>query len=667
MKQVRIVIEKVTPQIDCGKYPVKAIIDDCIEVAADIWKDGHEKLKAAVLWRKRNEWEYCNSSTPAEPPPERWPKKLKKWNEAFMFSQFEYNDRWYASFSVEEIGQYAFTVIAWTDVFGSWADELQKKFQAGQSVDAELWEGMILLEKTMNRAGGIEKQELSEWLQKLRKAETEEARTRLALSTELASIMQKADPRWDLQAYGWELPIWVDRRKARFGTWYEMFPRSSGTEPSRSASFRDAEKRLPEIAQMGFDVLYLPPIHPIGRTHRKGPNNQERGIPTDPGSPWAVGSWEGGHTAIHPELGTLEDFDHFLFTARKHGMEIALDFAIQCSPDHPWVHEHPQWFLKRPDGSIKYAENPPKKYQDIYPINFETPDREGLYQALLEVILFWAGRGVRIFRVDNPHTKPISFWEWLILEAHKEYPDLIFLAEAFTRPKRMRRIAKSGFSQSYTYFTWRNSKAELEEYCSELFRTSVVQYLRPNFFVNTPDILHEVLQKGGRPAFLMRLILAATLSPTYGIYNGFELCENRPIREGSEEYLDSEKYQIKVWDWNQPGNIRDWVTRINQIRREHESLHVSHNLQFLHSTNPQMIAYAKHSYNPKDVLVTVVNVDPFQAHESMVTLPSELYSNQSSYQVCDLLAGTYYSWNGPTNYVRLEPHVFPAHLLQILL
>jgi starch synthase (maltosyl-transferring) len=522
---------------------------------------------------------------------------------------------------------------------------------------------MALIEQAARTAREPERHALLDWITALRGARDSEARAQIALAPPLAELMERSDPRWDLQAYDIEVPVWVERARARYGSWYEMFPRSCGSDPRRGSTFREAQKRLPDIAALGFDVLYLPPIHPIGTTHRKGSNNAEAAGPADPGSPWAIGAAEGGHTAVHPELGTLEDFDHFLAAARDNGLELALDFAVQCSPDHPWAQEHPEWFRHRPDGTIKYAENPPKKYQDIYPIDFETTDRSSLYYALCDVVLFWMDRGVRIFRVDNPHTKPQSFWEWLITEVHQRDPDVLFLAEAFTRPKRLRRLAKVGFSQSYTYFTWRNTRQELEEYCNELFNSDVRLFLRPNFFANTPDILPEILQKGGRPAFMSRLVLAATLSPSYGIYSGFEVCDNRPLRAGSEEYLDSEKYQVRVWDWDRPGHLKPLITRLNTIRREHRALQRADNLFFLPSSDPHLIAYAKATPDREDVLVMVVNVDPKAAHEGVVTLPEELFQHRPRYCVTDLLTGVSYTWSGPTNYVRLDPAVLPAHVL----
>ena len=658
--QVRIVIEAVTPQVDNGRFPLKAVVGDSIEVAADIWKDGHELLKAAVKWRKVLP-EDLSPHAPFAPD-----LKAKGWKEARLLSDYTFNDRWFGKMTLDEVGPYVFVVVAWTDFFGSWSEELKKKMAANQDVASELLEGVALLERTVAKAKSpAGKQALQEKIDAINAAKDSLAKAQLALSPELAALMEKHDPRFDLQACDVEIPVWADREKARFGSWYEMFPRSCGKDPKKGTTFREAEKRLAEIAAMGFDVGYLPPIHPIGASHRKGPNNAEDAKPGDPGSPWAIGSDEGGHTDVHPELGKLVDFGHFRHAAEKRGLEIALDFAVQCSPDHPWVKEHPEWFSHRPDGTIKYAENPPKKYQDIYPINFETEDREGLYHALRDVVLFWAERGVRIFRVDNPHTKPQSFWEWLIVEVHRKFPDALFFAEAFTRPKRMRRLGKVGFTQSYSYFTWRNTRKELEEYASELFNTDLRYVLRPNFFANTPDILHEILQKGGRPAFVSRLVLAATLSPSYGIYSGFELCENTPLREGSEEYLDSEKYQIKVRDWDKPGHIKPLVAALNRIRREHRALQLSDNLKFLASSDPNIIAYAKATPDGKDVVVTVVNVDPFSTHEGVVTLPGELFGNQPQYTVQDLLTGAQFTWRGPTNFVRLDPKLLPAHVLHL--
>jgi starch synthase (maltosyl-transferring) len=467
--------------------------------------------------------------------------------------------------------------------------------------------------------------------------------------------------------------VQVDRERARYGAWYEMFPRSATTDPARGGSLRDAAEQLPRIADMGFDILYLPPIHPIGRTHRKGRNNQPAAAPGDPGSPWAIGSDAGGHMAVEPQLGTIEDFDRFVRVARHLGLEVALDVAFQASPDHPWTREHPDWFRRRPDGSIKHAENPPKQYQDIYPFDFETADWRALWNALRDVFLFWMSHGVSIFRVDNPHTKPFRFWEWLIADVRAAHPDAIFLAEAFTRPKVMRYLAKAGFNQSYTYFTWRNGAQELREYVTELTQSELREYMRPNFFANTPDILHEYLQTGGRPAFEVRLILAATLSASYGIYSGFELCEREPVRPGSEEYLDSEKFQLRPRDWNQPGNLNELISRVNEIRRRHAALRFNHTLAFHATDNPAFMWFSKTAPNaPATALdgsrvFVVVNTDPHWTQHGHVQVPVwELgLAGHERYVVEDLLDGTRYDWRGEWNYVRLDPSERVAHLLVV--
>jgi starch synthase (maltosyl-transferring) len=470
--------------------------------------------------------------------------------------------------------------------------------------------------------------------------------------------------------YGRNLRVMAERERARFGSWYEMFPRSASKTPGKHGTFRDVEERLPYVSGMGFDVLYLPPIHPIGRSFRKGPNNTLTPGPTDPGSPWAIGAEEGGHFAVHPELGTIDDFDHLVEAARGFGLEIALDIAFQCAPDHPAVREHPGWFRHRPDGTIKYAENPPKKYQDIYPLDFEGPERESLWRELRDVFLFWVDHGVSIFRVDNPHTKPFRFWDWVIDQVWNRHPETIFLSEAFTRPKLMRRLAKGGYSQSYSYFTWRNTRHDLEEYFTELTRTQVVEYMRPNLFANTPDILHEYLQVGGMAAFKIRLALAATLGATYGIYGPvYELGIGTPVRQGSEEYLDSEKYQLRHWDLNRPGSLRDYITRINQIRRENPALQYDRGLRFLPVDNPNLIAYAKSSPDGANLVLVVVNLDPFHVQSGWLDLPlGELGLDQApggGYQVHDLISSARYLWQGPRNFIQLDPGISPAHIFRV--
>jgi starch synthase (maltosyl-transferring) len=577
-------------------------------------------------------------------------------------------DVWRGEFRLEQLGRYRFTVVAWTDVFASWVEEFRKRVNAAQpDVVSEVAEGLSLVQRSLDRLQGTARRDVSALLERLQDADSDPVRLLALASSERALELLGSVPLGDdVTCYEPELVVIADRTRARFGTWYELFVRSQSPNPARSGTFRDAEQRLPDLHRMGFDVAYLAPIHPIGRTGRKGPNNRLGAGPGDPGSPWAIGSEHGGHIAIEPALGTLEDFDRFVRAAEALGMEIALDFAIQCSPDHPWVREHPDWFYRRPDGTIRYAENPPKKYQDIYPLNFDTPDWKNLWEALRDVVRFWVVRGVRIFRVDNPHTKPLGFWSWLIDSIHSEHPDVIFLAEAFTRPPMMQALAKRGFTQSYTYFTWRNTKAELEKYLTELTRTTAALYFRPNFFVNTPDILPPILQQGGRPAFKSRLVLAATLSPSYGVYSGYELCENTAI-EGREEYLDSEKYEIKVRDWSSPGHIKDFITSVNQARRDNAALQQFMNLRFLEIDNDQLIAYVKWSQDGTNHVIVVVNLDPFAAHGARVRVPPEAVgvAAGTSYWVRDLLTGARYHWQ-ERNYVHLDPVATePAHILHV--
>jgi starch synthase (maltosyl-transferring) len=532
------------------------------------------------------------------------------------------NDRWRAAFTVTDFRGYEFTVEGWVDRAATLADAIAKKTAAGQDVANERREEKAL-PKDRGRSEG-----------------TRYART---------------------------LGVMVERERARFGAWYEMFPRSAGTDPSRSATFREAEARLPYVAAMGFDVLYLPPIHPIGRSFRKGRNNSLTPAPGDPGSPWAIGSDEGGHTAVEPGLGTLDDFGHFLKAAAANGLEIALDIAFQASPDHPYVTAHPSWFRRRPDGTIKYAENPPKKYQDIYPFDFESEDWEPLWRELKGVIDFWIARGVKIFRVDNPHTKPFAFWTWALGEIHAAHPDTIFLSEAFTRPKIMRYLAKAGFSQSYSYFTWRNTKEELEEYFTELTQTRVREYMRPNLFTNTPDILHEYLQTGGRAAFEARLVLAATLGASYGIYSGFELLENTPVKAGSEEYLDSEKYQITPRDVEHADSLAELIARINAIRRSHRSLQFDWGLEFHETDNPQLISYTKRLPDGSDPILVVVNLDRVNMQHGNVKLPLAAWKIplDAEVEAHDLLSDETYIWRGEWNYVRLDPQTRVAHILSL--
>ncbi len=638
-------IECVTPELDGGRFPIKRAVGDVLRVGADVFKDGHDLLAARVRYRgpEDGEWRF-------EP------------------MTYDYNsDRWSARISLDAVGRWTYTVEAWTDRFRTWRSELEKKVGAGQDVSSELLEGAELVDAAARRVRfGTLRTNMRSTAASLRASGVEqESRVALALAPELHTLMDAHLAPEDLTCYPHELQVVVDRERARFASWYELFPRSTSPVPGEHGTFADAERALPRIARLGFDVIYLPPIHPIGVTNRKGKNNSLVAGPEDPGSPWAIGSEHGGHDAVDPRLGTLEDFDRFVAAAAESGIEVALDYALQCSPDHPWLREHPDWFFVRPDGTLKYAENPPKKYQDIYPINFWCEDRENLWRACRDVLLHWVSHGVRTFRVDNPHTKPFAFWEWCINEVKSRHPDVVFLSEAFTRPKRMKHLAKLGFTQSYSYFTWRNTAAELREYLTELTQTPAAEYMRVNFFANTPDILHEYLQQGGRPAFRIRLLLAATLSPVYGIYSGYELSENVPLKPGSEEYLDSEKYQLRQRDWDTPGNINADVARINLVRRENRALQLYTNISFHASDNENILFFRKHA--PGNELLIAVTTDPFRPQETVVHVPVDAIGigHHRPYVVHDLLTGARYSWRGSRNYVRLDPAVQAGHVLRI--
>ncbi|MBX6312551.1 MAG: alpha-1,4-glucan--maltose-1-phosphate maltosyltransferase [Isosphaeraceae bacterium] len=644
----RVIIEGVYPEIDGGRFPIKRIVGEEVVVSADIFADGHDVVVAVLRHR---------------------PFGATAWDEVPM--TLLVNDRWTGRFLVMRQGWHEYTIQAWVDRFASWHKELIKKNEAGQpDLSSELLEGAEHIREAADRASGPDADWLRERARFLAGPESQAARVRAGLDRELVERMMRYPDRSGACTYDRVLRIMVERERARVGAWYEMFPRSAAPEPGRHGTFRDVEARLPYVAGMGFDVLYLPPIHPIGRAFRKGPNNTLNAGPNDPGSPWAIGGPEGGHKAVHPDLGTIEDFDRLVAAARGMGLEIALDIAFQCSPDHPYVREHPQWFRHRPDGTIKYAENPPKKYQDIYPLDFECDDWKALWAELLDVFLFWIDHGVLIFRVDNPHTKPFRFWDWVIKEVWDRHPDTIFLSEAFTRPKVMRRLAKGGFSQSYTYFTWRNTKWELTEYLTELSQSESAEYMRGNLFANTPDILHEYLQVGGRPAFMSRLVLAATLGATYGIYGPpFELCVGTPVRQGSEEYLDSEKYQVRHWDIEAPWSLRDYIARINAIRRENPALHDNRNLRFFHVDNDALICYGKATADLSNLIVVVVNLDPYHTQSGWVRLPiHELglgAGPSEAYQVHDLISDARFLWHGEANFVQLDPHVSPAHIFRV--
>jgi starch synthase (maltosyl-transferring) len=612
-------------------------------VEADIFRDGHEVIRAAIKWRRKED---------------------SIFNEAPMAPIG--NDRWRGQFPLRENTRYVFTIEAWTDRYASWVQDFVKKAVAGREVTSDLLEGIRLLQEIGVRTTGEASDMLEAALARARQclATRPPAAADFLAAAEIEAVAAEYGERFEANSYSPLLEVVADRPRARFGAWYEIFPRSLAP-PGHPAALRAAERHLHYIRDLGFDVVYLTPIHPIGHTNRKGPNNRLAADGSSPGSPWAIGSPAGGHTATEPSLGTLADFDHFVAAAERLGLEIALDFAIQASPDHPWVHEHPEWFRHRPDGSIKYAENPPKEYQDIYPINFDTEDQLELIEELRDTVMFWVERGVKIFRVDNPHTKPVRFWEWLIGTVQARHPEVIFLSEAFTRPKMMKMLAKAGFSQSYTYFTWRNSKYELTDYLTELSHSEMSEYFRPNFFANTPDILTDILQTGGRAAFKMRLVLAATLSPSYGIYNGYELCENAAV-PGTEEYQDSEKYQVKRRDWDRPGNIKEFVALINRIRNNNPALQHLTNLQFLPADNDQILFYAKSNADRSNVLLIAVNLDPRQWHECTVTVPPSVVGAAAgqNYRVVDLLTGSAYIW-GEHNYVRLQPEIEPAHILRV--
>ncbi len=643
------VIENLEPLIEGGRYPIKRVIGEDVVVEADIFKDGHDIVAAALRWRVLGR---------------------PKWHETPM--RFVDNDRWRGVFSVYENATYEYTVEAWTDLFAGWQHEYGKKFEAGlANLTSEKLEGAALLLAAAKRARGADAKRLRELAEKIRNGDNAEV-NRTAHFGELEVLMATYAARRGATQYAPPPRVIVDRVAARTAAWYEFFPRSAEGRADRGSTLRECLGRVDDARAMGFDVVYFPPIHPIGLTNRKGPNNSVTSQPTDPGVPYAIGNRHlglpngGGHKDIEPSLGTLDDFDWLEQEIRKRGMEIALDFAINCSPDHPYVEEHPEWFYSRPDGTIKYAENPPKKYEDIYPLNFGCANWQELWDEMTSIILFWAGHGVRIFRVDNPHTKPVAFWEYLIARVRKEFPDVIFLSEAFTRPKMMKALAKAGFNQSYTYFTWRTSKQELTEYFTELTQTKMRQYFRGNLFTNTPDILPFHLQTGGRLMFQIRAVLAATLSSLYGIYSGFELCENAAL-PGREEYADSEKYQFKERDWDAPGNIKELITKLNRIRRENRALHFYDNLRFHFVDNEALLFYSKITPARDSIILIIVNLDPLYTQSGWLDVPTELFGEigSDSYEVQDLMTNERYIWHGRRNYVALHPGVQPAHILRI--
>jgi starch synthase (maltosyl-transferring) len=638
-----VVIQNLKPELDCGAFPVKRLVGDKFEVSADIFTTGSEVVKSSLKYRF--------ATVEASP-----------WSEVLM-SFFE-NDRWRASFILENIGVYEYTIEAWIDRIATLTKRIQSWARAGEDVTTDLEDLKRLLDSMMSVRKGLERQSFALWEKNIIEAHKDvDKLLGILTNSEFVSLVERHS-RSSATRYK-NLEVVVDVKNAGYAAWYEMFHRSQGTIEGRSGTFQDCRRRLAEIKDMGFDTIYLPPIHPIGKTNRRGRNNAGPATLGEPGSPWAIGNREnGGHTAINPDLGTMEDFIDFVNSAKQINMDIAIDFAIQCSPDHPYVKEHPEWFYHRADGTIRYAENPPKKYYDIYPLNFETQNSKELWQELLNVVLFWIDKGIKTFRVDNPHTKPLEFWSWLIKEVKRKHPEAIFLSEAFTRPKPMRQLAKIGFTQSYTYFTWKNLKWELIDWLNEFFLSDVAEYYRGNLFTNTPDILTEYLQKGGRPAFKIRLVLAAMLSPLYGIYNGFELCENK-AKPGTEEYLDSEKYQYKVWDWDRPGNIKEYIKKINFIRKENPSLQQQRNLHLLRSDNDNIFFFGRWNQDKSNVILVAVNLDPFSTHDSTVFVPTyELQINPwANYRVRDLITNSVYWWKGDANYIKLDPFLEPAHIL----
>lgn len=638
--RARAVIERVSPEVDAGRFPVKRVVGEEVLVEADVFTDGHDQLRSLLRHR---------------------PVGSKTWFEVPMTALG--NDRWQASFQVTALGRHEYTVVAWVDRFLTWRHDLARRKDA-EDILVALQVGAMLAAAAAERTDGVDARRLQEMAAALRDSEPEAGRA-LAQSDDLAALMAAHGVRLFATEYKRVLEVVVDSVRSRFSAWYELFPRSCG-ENGAHGTFADVEKRLPEIAAMGFDVLYLPPIHPIGRVFRKGPNNSLTAGPNDPGSPWAIGAAEGGHRDIHPELGSAADFRHLVTEARARGLEVAMDIAFQCAPDHPYVSAHPEWFRHRPDGSIQYAENPPKKYQDIYPFDFESDDSNALWQELKGVVDHWIGEGVRIFRIDNPHTKPFPFWEWLIGGVKAEHPDVIFLAEAFTRPRIMHRLAKLGFTQSYTYFTWRNTQKELTDYFTELARHQSREYFRPNLWPNTPDILPEFLQYGGRPAFLLRVALAATLGANYGIYGpAYELMEHEARDPGGEEYLDSEKYQLRQRDLKRPDSLRDYIARLNRVRRENPALQSDWSLAFHPIDNPLMLCYSKTAGD--DTLVMVANLDPHNVQAGWIELPlSDLgVPDDAPFQAHDLLSGARFLWQGTRNFVRLDPAASPLHILRL--
>lgn len=647
--QQRVIIENVQPLINCGEFPVKRVLNETIRVEADIFCDSHDVIIAELSWK------YSKDD-------KRETKEMS----------YDINDRWYGSFKLSRTGSWHFSIQAWADQFRTWHRDIKKKIDASSDYEVDILTGAEIIKSSLDEYPDIKTEDkafLNEAIKNFSSGSGQaKDKISLILDGSLYDIMVKYPVKKHISRIEKEAEVEVERPRAGFSSWYEVFPRSLGYGDNRHGSLADCIDFLPYISEMGFDVMYLPPIHPVGKTNRKGKNNSTVCEPGDPGSPWAIGSEEGGHKSIHPELGDHEDLRALVKKAADYGIEIALDIAFQCSPDHPWVKEHPQWFMVRPDGSLQYAENPPKKYEDIYPLNFETDDWKALWEELKSVFLHWIDQGIKIFRVDNPHTKSLRFWGWVIEEIKKDHDDIILLSEAFTRPKLMYQLAKQGFSQSYTYFTWRNTKHEISTYCQELVNTETREFFRPCFWPNTPDILPEYLQVAPRPGFIQRIALAATLSSNYGIYGpAFELMENTAVAPGKEEYLNSEKYEIKNWDIRDPQSLKSIIKRINKIRNENRALQNTHSLKFHDIDNDALICYSKTSDDLDNIILVVLNLDPHHTHSGWISFSPEEFQmdHHLPFQVHDLLSGSFFMWSGEQNYVEIDPGVMPLHIFKV--
>ncbi len=641
--QARVVIENVKPSVDGGKFFVKKIVGQTLKVTFDFFVDGHDVISGRLLYRREN---------------------AKKWIAAPI--HFLGNDAWEASFLLEKQGFYEYTLEGWVDYALNWQHGLQKKHRDGQHVQVELKDGVQYLEQIKSKAKAAEKKYINQLIKLFQDEKTYDKAVEEALSTKLEGLLHQYPAKKFAVRYDQNLKVWVDRKKANFSAWYEFFPRSASQTPGQHGTFADCERLLPRVAEMGFDTLYFPPIHPIGEVNRKGRNNSTTAKKGEPGSPWGIGSKHGGHKAVHPELGTMADYERLIKKAKKLGIEVAMDFALQCAPDHPYVKDHPEWFVWRSDGTVQYAENPPKKYQDILPIHFECDDWENLWQELLSIALFWIEKGVQVFRVDNPHTKPFRFWQWFIAEIKQKHPDVLFLSEAFSRPAIMHQLAKVGFSQSYCYFNWRNTKEELTEYLTELTTSPSVDYFRPNFWPTTPDINPYILQSGHESTYLSRFFLAATLSSNYGIYGpAYEYLVHQAV-PGKEEFLDSEKYECRHWDWNKSTRLKELMGLVNRIRKENDALQSTDNIQFCAIENPQILAYFKQSPDKTNNLLIVVNLDPYYKQSGWVQVPLDQLGKKEGDNLTmnDLITGVSYNWTKEWNYVELQPNL-PFHLFRI--